>query len=255
MKIFKVLTALLFSLVMGGIFAIAGFLLKSSPVIFGIVGVALSLIPTKSGIVGFKIGTLTTGVGIVSTIDLQFVPEKLFYVAATQLTGLKLEVHGEGVISDLDAKGLSALGVHRIVGKVTNGYMIPLADGIIPGKNAKLTFINSAAQTPDIYALGNNTGTAFIRCNKATVLLNNNTDFANFAALFLPDVANGDKLTILYEDTTSHIWEKAELEAESGTFQSTPSPLIDNLDFSIKKANILVAATQTIFVLDFKRPT
>lgn len=200
-----------------------------------------------------KVGTLTTGAGVVTTIDLQFCPEKIAYVAATQLTGLKVEVLGEGVVVDLDATGLTAQGRHRLVGFPTNGYVIDVADGIITGKNTRLTITNSAAQTPDIFAMGDNNGNIYVRTQKATVLLNNNTYFEKFAALFLPSLAAGDKVTMTYEDGLTQIWDRDDIMAYSGYYQQAAAYVIDNLDGRIKSAQVLVAATQTVYVTDYKQ--
>lgn len=253
MKIVKILSALMFTAIISGVFAVAGSIIGLSPVWTGLGGAALSMVPTKEGVLGLKIGTLTTGAAVVTTIDLQYVPEKLFYVAATQLTGVKAEVLGEGVILDLDATGLTAQGKHRVIGAVTNGYILDLADGIITGKSLRLTFTNSAAQTPDIYALGDNNGSIYIRTLKGTVLLNNNTPFSKFGALFLPSLAAGDKITITYEDGLVQIWERADIEAFSGFVQSSAAYVIDNLEGKIKNVQVLVAATQTVYITDFKQ--
>ena len=200
-----------------------------------------------------KIGTLTTGVGVVTVINLQYVPEEIGYVAATQLTGFKAEVLGEGVICDLDAAGLTALGNHRLIGKPANGYVIPLADGIIKGKIVTLTITNSAAQTPDIFAFGDNIGDIYVRTNKATILLNNNTMFEKFGALFLPSLAAGDKVTATYEDGLTQIWERDDIALKSGNLQNVAGYVIDNLEGRIKSVQVLVAATQTAYVMDFKQ--
>lgn len=200
-----------------------------------------------------KVGTLTTGVGVVTTIDLQYVPENIFFAAATQLTGFKAEVLGEGVIVDLDANGLTAVGRHRLVGFPTNGYMIPLADGIITGKLLRMTFTNSAAQTPDIFALGDNMGSIYVRTLKATILLNNNTMLEKFAAVFLPSLAAGDKVTATYEDGLTQIWEREDLAAKSGQFQNTTGYMVDNIYGALKNIQVLVAATQTAYVTNFKQ--
>ena len=200
-----------------------------------------------------KIGTLTTGSGVVTVIDLQHVPEAIGYAAATQLTGFKAEVLGEGVICDLDAAGLSAVGLHRLIGRPSNAYVIPLADGIITGKTCRLTFTNSAAQTPDIFAFGDNIGSIYVRTNKATVLLNNNTVFSKFGALHLPALAAGDKVTVTYEDGLTQIWEREDIAFKSGMFQNTAGYVIDNLDGVIKTVQVLTAATLTAYVVDFKQ--
>lgn len=200
-----------------------------------------------------KIGTLTTGSGVTTVITLQYVPEEIGFMAATQLTSFKAEVLGEGVICDLDAAGLSAVGAFRRIGKPATAWIIPLADGIIKGKLVTLTFVNSGAQTPDIYAWGDNNGDIYVRTNKTTVLLNNNTSFEKFGALFLPSLAAGDKVTITYEDGLTQIWERDDISWKSGAFQNIPGYVIDNLSGNIKRAQVLTAATQTAFLMDFKQ--
>jgi hypothetical protein len=200
-----------------------------------------------------KSGTLTTGVGIVTTLDLQYVPEAIGYVSATQLTAFKAEVLGEGVICDLDAAGLTAVGNHRLLGKPANGYVIPLADGMVKGKSLRLTFTNGAAAMPDIFAFGDNIGSVYVRTNKATILLNNNTQLQKFGALFLPSLAAGDKVTATYEDGLTQIWDRDDIALKSGFFQNTAGYVIDNLDGTIKNVQVLVAATQTAYLMDFKQ--
>lgn len=200
-----------------------------------------------------RVGTLTTGAAVVTVIDLQFCPEKIGFVAATQLTGLKVEVLGEGVILDLDANGLTAQGRHRLVGFPTNGYLINIADGVIKGKNTRLTFTNSAAQTPDIFAMGDNVGEIYIRTYRAQVLANNNTIFEKFAALFLPSLAAADTVTVVYEDGLTQIWQRDDLQLYSGLYQQTAGYVIDNIEGRIKTVHVLAGSAQSVYVMDFKQ--
>src|SRR4030042_3942145 len=109
-----------------------------------------------------KIGTLTTGVGVQTVIKLNYLPQYIYYLAATQLTGLIVTVSGDGVICNLDATGLSAISGIRRYGAVATSYMIPLADGFIPNKVVEMVFTNSAAQTPDIFGFSNNKGDVYV---------------------------------------------------------------------------------------------
>lgn len=253
MKALKIFSAVLFSLLMAGAFGVAGLILGVNPTVPAIVGGALSLIPTKEGVFGIKLGTLTTGVGVVTSFDLPYTPEIVKYTAATQLTGFKCEVYGHGVTIDLDATGLTAVGRHRIVSVATNMYKIHLADGGLKNRPCKLTFTNSAAQTPDIFVTGNNEGNILILAQKDTILLNSGKDFEKFAALFLPSLAAGDKVTTVYEDTWSQIDEREDLEGYSLDFQYTSAYVVDNLAGAIKTVNVLAAATQTAYILRYKQ--
>jgi len=202
-----------------------------------------------------KIGTLTTGVGVVTTIDLQYCPEYIYYTAATQLTGLKVEVLGRsgGAILDLDAAGLSCVGVLGVVGQVANSYKLVLADGLIKGVTVRLTFTNSAAQTPDIFAGADNLGDAYIITEKKALLLNSNTEFSKFGVIFCPTLAaTTDLVTINFEDGLSQIFERTDLKALSSDIQYVPQYQINNLAGTIKTVNINVAATQTIYLTRFE---
>ena len=44
------------------------------------------------------IGTMTTGVGVVTTFNITWVPQYIHFIAATQITGLRVTVLGDGVI-------------------------------------------------------------------------------------------------------------------------------------------------------------
>jgi len=200
-----------------------------------------------------KIGTLTTGAGVVTTITLTYLPEKIYFVAATQLIGLKVEVLGEGVICDLNANGLTAAGRHRLVGFATNGYVINLADGIIKGKTVVLTFTNSATQTPDIFAFGDNEGSVYVRTLRAPVLAASTTRFTKFAALFLPSADAADTINITYEDGLTQQWAREDVQAQSGEFQQTAAYVIDNLSGTTKEVMFTSASAQTAFVMDFKQ--
>jgi hypothetical protein len=248
---FQVAIALLFSIVMAFVGGFTAFALHVQPLFGAIAGAGLSLIPTPSGVLGLKIGTLTTGAAAITTFDLQFVPEKLYFAAATQLTGLKVEVMGVGTIVDLDASGLTVQGLHRLSGRPTNGYIIDVADGIIKGTNCRVTMTNSAAQTPDVFAMGDNDGTIYIRTQKQYILASNATDIDNFAALFMPSLAAGDKIIVTFDDNTTQIFERDELAALSGYVQNTTAYQLDNLDGSIKNASLLVATAQTVYKTDY----
>lgn len=195
-----------------------------------------------------KIVTLTTGTGVVTTKDLNYVPQYIAFAAATQLTGFKCEVLGEGVICDLDANGLTALGRHRLAGYPTNGYVIPLADGKIINKNVTLTFTNSAAQTPDVYAGGMRVGSNYIRTTRAKVFASQLATFDKFGALFLPSLAAGDKVIIKWVDGLIENHEREDLAYISGYTQYATGFVVDNVEGMIDEVSVLAASDQSIYI-------
>jgi hypothetical protein len=111
-----------------------------------------------------KIGTIATGAAVETTINLNYVPQYIYYVAATQLSSIRVTVEGDGTILDLDTTGLTAVGSITRFGTVANAYLIPLADGLVKNKVTQLTFTNSAAQTPDVFA-----GRKCVRAESSTI--------------------------------------------------------------------------------------
>jgi hypothetical protein len=198
-----------------------------------------------------KIGTMITGVGVVTTINLNYLPEKLAYVAATQLSGLKVEVLGEGVICDLDGTGLTAVGRLGLKGYPTNGYVIPLADGKIFGKNVTITLTNSAAQTPSIFAYGDNKGLGYIKSTRSKVFANTNAEFSRFAALCMPSLAASDRVTVQFEDGLTEILEREDLEFRVGEVQNATGYYLLNFDGVVENAQVLGASDQSVYVVKF----
>jgi len=167
-------------------------------------------------VLGVSLGILTTGAAVVTTLNSQYLPEFFSYTAATQLTGIRITVQGEGVVFDSDAPGLTHAGVNRLIGQNTNTYVFRVANGLITGKTVIWDFTNSAAQTPTIY-LDNweKAGVPNPRINKPAadrmymqyarnaVLANSGQSFRDFATLSLPSLSATDYVTVLYNDGTN----------------------------------------------------
>lgn len=200
-----------------------------------------------------KIGTLTTGIGVQTVFQLPYLPERIRYVAATQLTGLKVNVLGVGVIVDLDANGLTALGKTRLITDVTNGYQINLADGLIPNKNVEITFTNSAAQTPDIYVEStNNGGLGYIRSTRITAFASTPLVLEKFSILGLTNTGATDDLDVTYQDGLVNKTTIAELPFLGAPYQvsSSTAKVLDNIDGIIKSVRFIAAAQQVVYVQD-----
>lgn len=209
------------------------------------------------GTFAVALGTLTTGAAVVSTFNSTYVPKYFFYTAATQLTGVKITVQGDGVIFDSDANGLNHVGVSRVAGQVTNSYMIRIANGLITGKNVIWEFTNSAVQTPVIYVQSDNdsrftkNGPMYLQFLRQVVLANSGQDFTAFATLSFPSAAATDVFNILYKDGTQQQLNRADIQAALGYQQNvvnTPVYTIDNYAQEIDRVNALVAAQQTAYV-------
>lgn len=196
--------------------------------------------------------TLTTG-AVVTSANLTFVPERIWYTAATQLSGIKVSVQGDGTCFDADTNGLTHVGVNRIIGQVTNTYVITLANGLFKNKNTLLEFTNSAAQTPIIYYDSDSTSKTplYLQMAKVPLLVGGN-DFTDFATLSLPSLASTDLITVNYADGTVQAGlTRLDIQTRIGFTQNivnTPIYMIDNNDQSIRSVTVLAGAAQTGYV-------
>jgi hypothetical protein len=237
----------------------------NSVVVFISFAAAFALSHSVEGVtLAVAIGTLTTGAAVVTTINTTYLPEFFSYTAATQLTGVKITVQGEGPIFDSDANGLTHCGVNRLIGQNTNTYTFRIANGLITGKNIIWEFTNSAAQTPVIYVdswekagapnprIGKPAARQmYLQLMRQAILANSGQDFSDFQTLSLPSIAAADTVTILYNDGTNQQYNRQDILAKlqySQNVIATPIYTIDNLLGTITKVNVIAAAAQTAYV-------
>jgi hypothetical protein len=201
------------------------------------------------------LGVLTTGVGVVTTFNTTYLPKLISYTAATQLTGLKITVQGEGVIFDSDANGLNHAGVNRLQGQLTNSYTFRLTNGLITGKNIIWEFTNSAAQTPSIYVDNDETQAdgdkMYLQFLRQAVLANSGQNFSDFATLSLPSLSATDYLNVFYRDGTQQTKNRQDVLAMLQYTQNvvnTPVYMLDNFGQVIKMVNVMVGVAQTAYV-------
>lgn len=201
-----------------------------------------------------KIGTVAGGVGIVTTIDVTWLPEFFFYNPPSTPSSFKLEILGEGVMIDLEGAGQNILKDWRKMNSAADLFYIPAADGIIKGKQIQLTVVSSHATAFDIYGSGDNAGTGFMQTMQQTILANSGTEFTKFAALFLPNLAATDSVTITYEDDLVQIWNLLDLEGFSSNYQVETHAQVDNLEGTIRNLNVLVGIQQVCYLTRFVMP-
>jgi len=197
------------------------------------------------------LGALTTGAAVVTTFNTTYLPKWFSYTAATQLTGVKITVQGDGVVFDSDANGLTSVGTNRQFGQTTNTYLFTIANGFISGKNVIWEFTNSAAQTPTVYVSSDETPgqPLYLQYLRQAVLANSGQNFSDFATLGFPSLAATDVINILYNDGTQQQLNRVDLQYQLSYTQNILSPyLIDNFAGRVKTVNIIAASAQTAYV-------
>jgi len=209
-------------------------------------------------VLAVALGTLTTGNGVVSTFNTTYVPKTFQYTAATQLTGVKITVQGDGVIFDSDANGLTHCGVSRLAGQITNNYTFRLANGFIRGKNVIWEFTNSAAQTPVVYVDSDETPAngreMYLQLLRQAVLAGSGQNFQDFATLSLPSLGATDVVNVLQRDGTQQQLNRADIQARLQYIQNvvnTPIYMLDNYAQTLKLVNVIAGAAQTAYVQRF----
>lgn len=196
-----------------------------------------------------QIGTLTTGAAVDTTINLNYLPGFISYIAATQLSALKVTVEGDGVICDIDDVGLSGLASIRRYGQVTNEYQIPVADGFIPNKVTELVFTNSAAQTPAIYGWSTRNGTSYFVSRRQKVLANSTVNFPNFSYLTIDTPVAADIITVTFRNGLVQKFSYIELKTWIGMYSYiTGSYVVDNMNGLIANLQYIPSTDRTITV-------
>jgi hypothetical protein len=194
-----------------------------------------------------KIGTLTTGAGVETIIKLNYVPQYLYFVAATALTNVRVSVAGSGIIADLDSDGIKGVSGIRRFGAVANSYLIPLSDGLIPNKVTEIVIVNSASQTPDIYGFSLSTGTSFIVSQRQTVLASSGATFQKFAHLAINASDDTDEITVGFQDGTQQRFAATELKGWYTLYSNeTDSFCIDNVESNIVFLRLIPGANRVV---------
>lgn len=216
------------------------------------VAVASYLLESNLGyLTAVSLGVLTTGVSVVTTFNTTYLPKWFSYTAATQLTGVKITVQGDGVVFDSDSAGLTSIGTNRQFGQIANTFLFTIANGLITGKNVIWEFTNSAAQTPSIFVSSDETPSQplYLQYLRQAVLANSGQNFSDFATLGLPSLGATDTLNILYNDGTQQPLNRADLQYQLGYTQNILSPyVVDNFAGRVKTVNVIAGSAQTAYV-------
>lgn len=199
-----------------------------------------------------RIGIIAAGVGTATTFNLTYVPEFLYYVQATQLQNMKFNIEGDGTLIDVDTAGLNLFHNLRLMGIPTDGHLLRLTNGFIPGKNVDLTITNGVAAAIDLFGFSmHKNGTLYFVKGQTTVLANSGRDFRDFSLLGLPGmsaVIGTDTVNVTYEDGQVQRYEAAEINAITGGTQNLiTDTMFDNYDQRIKVVSFQPATQQTAY--------
>jgi hypothetical protein len=199
------------------------------------------------------IGTVAAGVGVTTTLATTYVPQYLIFTVGTTPSQLKINALGDGVVMDLDAAGLTALRGIRRYSQIADYYFMPLADGIIQGKNVEITVTNQDAAAFTLFGSSKQKGFAYVQSLRQVCLANSGVDFKKFAYLSFPSMAANDELNVTFKDGHTQKFSREELESWLGNNQNETSSRysLDNLDGNVSIANFIGAAQQTAYLVRY----
>jgi len=145
----------------------------------------------------------------------------------------------------------------RMNGRVTNGWIVPLADGFIPNKNLEIVYTTGSAVAVDIYGISLRKGSVYIQCLRQTALANSGVSIKKFAALGLGNSATADVININYADGLSQKVAFEELKPTMGLYAADINNMvgIDNIDAQISEVMFTPNATQVIHVVKYAVPS
>lgn len=195
--------------------------------------------------------TAPGGVGTAFTFNMTYLPEFIRYVAATQLTSLRVETQEDGVLHDWTAAGLNAMnGFMKVGAQAANSFQFRLADGELRPKNVTISGVTAAAGAIPFYVCSDNKGTVPFKSSNAAILALNPTLFEKFTALFIPTMATGtDYAEITFDDGHTQRFEIEDLTSLASVYQQVEGIIINNVNGYIKKAVIRCAAATPAYIL------
>lgn len=240
------------------------FMLATSGKILALYGLGIALGTLEmifgnvsDGIMANLLFTLTTGAAVQTNKDLPYCPQFIAYTAATQITSLRVTTLDGGIICDLDATGLTALrGILR-KGVVTNGNVIQLANGLVPGRNILIEAVNSGVQTPSVFGWSEEQypETAYyVQSIRAKAFANTSVDITNFAYFAAPSMASTDQVNITFRDGLTQTLKRDELQyalMDNQNEVNTPNYAWDNTNQRVRTLQFIGSSDQTIYVVKF----
>lgn len=206
-----------------------------------------------------KIGSLITGDNVVTTFTLNYCPQFVGWIAGTGIKGLVVEVAGDGTICQLDEQGVASLEQAGRMGIVTNGALIPLANGLVSGKTTTIKITNSAAQTPDIFAFSLGRGDLYVQSLTQKALALSGTNLKDAFLMAFPNSGDSDRFTVTMQDElgrdTNQELNRVELQLFLATKSAVQNDANDyvfaNDDREMRVMNFIPQADQNIYLQRF----
>ena len=201
-----------------------------------------------------QLGAITLGVGVSTTIQLTYLPQYLGFFIGTTPTSIRVNVLGDGVVMDLDAAGIDQLNGFETSGLQATQFLLPLADGLVKGKNVEITIVNADAAGFNIFGWSKLPARNYFIYQRQTILANSGVDFSNFALLAITAPGATDIFNLTYRSgTVESNATLNEIQFDVSYFQNNVGVfLINNLDQILRTVNIIPAANRIAYLMKFE---
>jgi len=182
----------------------------------------------------------------------------------TTITNVQVKVAGEGVLTDLNSnQSLLTVNDFRKMQSpsvlTAKGYVIPLANGFIKGKNVQILITKSGTGTAGtIYGYSQAYGDSFLQIINQTALAQSGLDVSKFLALIVESAGATDKFNLTFQDGFNHQADLPELITDATWTQTQNdqvSLIVDNASFRYKKFNIIPVANRSIYIMRYVADT
>lgn len=188
-----------------------------------------------------------------------YIPEMLIFKKTTGAlpTALRVTVSGTQVIVDLDANGMKAIAANRNINDPTSTYIkIPLADGLITGKNIQISITCAATSDNNdlIFFSRNKNGENLICSIRQKVFQSSSTRLKSFGLLYVDGSTVADSFNVTMNDGLVHPWTLDEvlLETYETTNGANTFAIFDNFDLKYKEVELILAADRYVTLVYFQ---
>lgn len=251
----KKIVKVLFAFLLSALFAVVGGVTVSaivgvSPYIPMATFFALSLIPVPNGVFAVSLFTAPGGIGTAFKWTGLFLPQHLMFDNTNEILDLKIETAEDGVLHDLDSDAIKAISNLFMIGQEPNSAYLRICDGKMQGKNVIISGHTSKAGEVEFFATSTLVGGRLYRTKNLNIAEKNPTTVEKFTAIFIPDMAAGDRADIVYSNGLTESLEMYELKVLSGLAGNKTGIMINNNAGKISKVTIQCAAKTAAYVLN-----
>lgn len=188
-----------------------------------------------------------------------YIPEMLIFKKTTGAlpTALRVTVSGTKVICDLDTNGMKAIACNRNINDPSSTYIkIPIADGIVTGKNIQIS-ITCAATTDNndlLFFSRNKSGENLVCSVRQKVFQSSSTRLKSFGLMFVDGATSADSFNVTMNDGLVHNWTLDEvlLETYETTNGGNTLAIFDNFDLKYKEVECIFAADRYVTLVYFE---